>query len=326
MGFIAGSAVAIALLSAKSKADSNEDWGDLGYSHSAPVVEEVPMSMDSAEANPRADATATGPKVKETFDVSEPEPEATAKAGESTAVVQSEDISETKVKKKGITDISTVQNTYGVMTEEKTPITLFVSPYAGISSVFGNDTADSNPQYAYGAAVGLLVSSNMRVDVSYTYAEENFSNPRVNSTQGVFVSSDANVFTMKQSSLGAGVKLYVLGRESRFRPFLGGGGGYTRGTLNYTAAYLQALGYQSQYTSDFTLNQVNGFGEIGTEFAFTKNVVASASFKLSGVLSSNSSGSDQATAQNYDPSKLDVGNSLSRTASYMVSAGLGFYF
>ena len=308
---LAGSFMALALISLKAKAQAVEpQWGDLGYSQKSPEVEEIPSSVSDERLT---DST-------ETVLTSAPE----------TASVNNDDVILPDQKPvpvpaprstKHFTDVGTVQNTYGVMTEEKPPIALYVSPFAGTSSVIGNDTADNSPQSAFGASVGLLVSSNMLLELGYTHSVQNFSNPRINTTQGVFVSGNNNVFSLKQNVFDAGAKLFILGRESRLRPFIGGGGGYSRGVLNYTPAYQQALGNQAIYSSDFAINQFNGFGELGAEFAFTRNVVATAAFRLHGVLSSTTSADSAPT--NYDPSKLDVGNSLSRTASYLISAGLG---
>lgn len=324
---LAGSFMALALISLKARAQAVEsEWGDLGYTQKSPEVEEIPSSVSDERLTDTPEtvmSTAPETVAVNNDDVILPDNKSAASAPEMKTVVKSEDLPPAR-STKHFTDVATVQNTYGVMTEENPPTALYVSPFGGTSSVIGNDTADNSPQSAFGANVGLLVSSNMLLELGYTRAVQNFSNPRINTTQGVFVSGNNNVFSLKQNVFDAGVKLFILGRESRLRPFLGGGAGYSRGILNYTPAYQQALGNQAIYSSDFAINQFEGFGELGAEFAFTRNVVATASFRLHGVLSSTTSG--DSAPLNYDPSKLDVGNSLSRTASYLISAGLGIYF
>jgi len=320
-----------------------EDWGDTSYSQATAnqPVDETPSSIDDGTASAMDDATGdTSGDLSDTVVADEPTSTAItedslAAANEDTYDEPSERSDESNsdrvtsapITHSGLANISSVQNTYGVETEEKTPLKLYVSPFGGMTSLFGNTTADASAKYAVGADVGLLVSSNMLVEVAYTYSEQNLSNPRYNTTSGILMGTGvSDVFTMKQNSIDAGVKLFFLGRESRFRPFFGGGFGYARSYLNYSSQYQQTLGYQPQYMSDFITNQVTGFGQIGAEFAFTRSVVLTAMFKLDGILSSSTSASDSMSAQTYDPSKLEVGNSLSRTASYTIGAGLGVYF
>ena len=321
-GLLAGSLVALATISIRAHAQAVESgWGDLGYTQPVPQVEAISESLSDEAGS--ASTRAPEAQIGNNDDIKLPDSESVSAKPVKRAEVKSEEIPNSKPRR-SFTNLSTVENTYGVMTEEKSGISLYISPFAGSSSVIGNDTADNNPQYAVGASAGLLISSNMLLEISYVHAEQNFSNPRINTTQGVYVNSDANVFALKQNVIDAGIKLFILGRESRIRPFLGGGMGYSRGTLNYTTPYQQALANQAVYLSDFSINQYNGFGELGAEFAITRNIVATGSFRLHGVLGSSTSG--DSAPLNYDPSKLDVGNSLSRTASYLISAGLGIYF
>jgi hypothetical protein len=290
-----------------------EEWGDTSYVNppaNEAEVEEIPSSMASDEPVAVSESSLAS--------ANEDSYREEAKAAKAPTTAE---------KPSSFDNISTVRNTYGVNTEEKASLKVYLAPFAGMSSLTGNTTADATPRYAAGANVGLLISSNMMLDASYTYSEQNLSNPRYNTTSGILLGTGvANVFGLKQNAFDAGVKLFFLGRESRFRPFFGGGMGYTKSYLNYTANYQQALGNQAQYLNDFVTNQITGFGEIGAEFAFTRSIVATAMFKLNGVFSSNTSASDASTTQNYDASKLEVGNSLSRTASYTVGAGVGIYF
>lgn len=306
--------VALAVLTVKARAaDSTDTWGDLGYTHPGPVVEEVPESIsDDAPSLTLADASVT-----QTTSVT------MTKSSEESSV-KSEPIAAKPSKR--ITDINTVENTYGVMTEERQPISIYVSPFAGVASVIGNDTSDSTPKYAAGISAGALVSSNILLYGSYTYSLQDFSNPRLNAANGITLAS-SELFEMKQNSIEGGVRFYILGRDSRVRPFVGGGMGIAKSTLNYTAANQSILAqYSPLYGNEFSISQVNGLGELGAEIAITKSIVANASFKIRGVLSSSTSGDSQTTAVNYDTSKLDVGNSLSRSASFVLGAGLGVYF
>lgn len=302
-----GSLAALTLVGIRAYAlEADSTWGEMGYAD--PITLQVePLPVDAEAAASLSDApTPREDRSLDTLEVT------TVSASAETP-------------KKSLPSISTIRNSSGVMTEERSPLRIYVAPIGGIASVVGNDTADVSPQYALGGSLGLLVSNNMLIEANYLYNQQDFSNPRINTTSGIILTGMGSAFTLKQSVFSGGAKLFVLGRESRIRPYLGGGIAYARGNLNYTSTYLQFLGGQSQYLTDFTLNQWDGYGELGAEIAITQKVVALMSFKLNGVLSSKTS-NDSQTNLSIDPSKSDVGNSLSRSASYLLGAGVGIYF
>ena len=159
------------------------------------------------------------------------------------------------------------------------------------------------------------------MDATFTHAQTNFSNPAVNSTGVNMIGG--NVYQLTQNMITGGGRFFVLGRESRIRPFIGGGVGYSSGTLDYTSTYTALLGNQSQYVNDLSVNEFLAYGEVGAEVAITKAIVASASFQVNGPLSSTVGGGSGA---NTDATRQNVANSISQTASYTVAAGVGFYF
>jgi hypothetical protein len=309
VGFFIGSLVALILISFKGHASetAGSDWGDLGYAQAIdPEVESIP-SVDEELSQRESLEMAPAQEV---------------------AAVKSEPLVMEPLKpnpRRDYTKISTVKNTYGVLTEEQAPIRFYLSPLGGFGSVFGTDAATVQPRYAFGGAVGFLISENIRLEGSYVYQEQEFSNLRINSLGGVLPFGFGPTLALRQNAWSGGAKLFVLGRESRVRPYLGGGIQWTRGTLNYSSMNLQILSGQPQYTSDFVLNQFGGFGELGTEIAITRAIVAQLSFKLAGVITSSTS-NDRSMNFGIDPGKSDVGNSVSRSASYLLGAGLGIYF
>ncbi|MBU6155232.1 MAG: hypothetical protein KGP28_13095 [Bdellovibrionales bacterium] len=300
-GFFIGSLVALILIGVKGYAGTptGSDWGDLGYAQAIdPEVESIPSTEEEMA---QRESLEQAPTIETVEIKSDPAP------------------------RRDFTKISTVKNTHGVLTEEQVPIRFFVSPVAGLGSVLGTDAASVLPRYALGGAIGFLISDNIRLEGSYVYQEQEFSNLRLNPLGGVFPFGAGPLLTLRQNVWSGGAKFFILGRESRFRPYLGGGLHWTRGALNYTSAYQQVLAGQPQFASDFILNQFGGFGELGTEIAITKAIVAQVSFKLSGVITGSTS-NDRNLNLGIDPGKSDVGNSVSRSASYLLGAGLGIYF
>ena len=277
-----------------------EDWGNLGYSHPTQTVEPMPDPVDDAPPAKEVVTTTASSAESPAFD---PQPAVPAPDYHRSA-----------------TDISTVQNTYGVETQENAPVKFYAAPFAGMTSAFGNTTTNVTPGYAAGLGAGFLLSSSFMIDASFTHGEQNMSGPLNQTTSGVVPS---NVFNLKQNGFDAGARLFFLGRESRIRPFFGAGGAYVRSTLNYNSAFQTGT---PQALADFNLTQVNAYGELGAEVAITKSIVATAMFKVNGVMSSTTSAQDATTAANYTSDKVTVGNSLSQSATYTIGAGLGIYF
>ncbi len=271
-----------------------QSW-DLGYTNNSPVVEEIP---DSIDGDRKADII----EVSDINEDQEKPPVPSRPAANS------------------ITKISTQRNTYGVETVEKPGLKLFLSPIAGLTSVTGNETVNVAPQYTYGGRVGLLVSDNMMIESGYTHALMNTSVP-LNGISGIPAS---DVFALKQNTVDAGAKFFFLGRESRFRPFVGGAFAYSTSTLNYTPAYAALMGS----TNDFKMKQLQGMGQIGAEVAITRGIVATAAFKLNGILSNSGDNTDASilTPNSLENSKSQAGSSLSHSATYTASVGVGVYF
>ena len=302
LSMLAGSIVALMLISMKAHADeTNANWGDLGYANPKSETEtkvdndEIAATISSAELAEKDAARAEESNAMQTVKIARPTEE------------------------KSITDISSVQNTFGVETEARQDISIYLAPLAGLTSMVGNDTVDSTPKYAVGATAGVLLLHNLRLDASFIHAESSLSNPFFSSNGIPYGAS--GVFAFNQNIVSAGAKFFILGRESRVRPFAGGGMSYSSGSLNYAAVYAARLAGQGQYLTELSMKNVQAFGEVGAEIAITRAIVANVSFAIGSVISSSVDG--QAS---YDATRLTVSNSVGRTASYLASAGVGIYF
>jgi len=280
----------------------NAEIWELGYTK--PVVEEL-NDEDAIESLPTENSeiaeTEKSPKTVE-------------------AKVATEDLSSSKSSARNFTRISTSKNTFGVETVEQQKSSIYVAPFFGFASVLGNGTVDVNPQYSFGGRIGYLLLDNLMIEGGYSRNWMMTSAP-ISTSIGY---QAPNVFDYRQRTMDLGGKLFFLGRESRLRPFIYGGFAMTNATLNYATNY-QAL---SAVTGDFEISQLQGAGQLGLEFAFTRRIVATATFQLNGVLSHKATAptANGGVVNLLESSRITAGNSLSHSATYAGSLGLGVYF
>jgi hypothetical protein len=272
-----------------------EIW-DLGYNK--PVVEEVIEEP------------------AETVEPAEPSASAMADAHEK----EQNQVVKPASKASSIGKISTARNTFGVETVERSSFKIYLSPTFGFNSVLGINSLTVTPLYSFGGRLGFLIAESLMIEGGFTRALINTSAPVISSTGY----QPLDVFEYKQNIVDVGAKLFFLGRESRLRPFVAGGFGYAISALNYTPAYQVMMGN----ASDFQIKQFQGVGQLGAEFAITRAIVASATFQVNGVFSSKTQSSQSQTIGSsvLEPSRIDAGNSLSHSATYAGTLGLGVYF
>ncbi len=288
---------------------ANAEVWDLGYSKTE--VEEIPESIEASESSVDVTQESGSAINSNSLDAV-----ANAEKNIRSSKVESNDLLQ---ENKTTTRISTAKNTFGVDTIENPGIKFYVSPTAGFTSLLGNSTINVAPQYSFGGRLGLLISGNLMFEGGYTYSSMNTSAP-ITSSLGY---QPDNVFESRQSTFDAGIKLFFLGRESRLRPFVGASLGYARSRFNYSSVYR----IFAPYAPDFQIQQFLGMGLLGAEFAITKSLVLNAAFGVNGILTSSTQSSlNEATASGLEANRLQAGNSLSRSASYQGSIGIGLYF
>lgn len=181
-----------------------------------------------------------------------------------------------------------------------------VRPRFGLMNMYGSTTYSVKPRFATGAGCGLGIADNLVVEAGYTYAEMgvslNSTNPYViayqtwSNSMG-YTSSFENV-ALKQNVFDFGMKLYLTNAESRLRPFLGGGGAYSLGYINYDSKiidYMARSGYGSM-ARDFELSSYLGMLSAGLDIRVTKNISIGADGKFYKVLSARETQSSAATA------------------------------
>ncbi len=222
------------------------------------------------------------------------------------------------------------ENTYGVETVEAPLVQIFFQPSVQLSNVIGNPTTDSTSHLGYGFQVGALISQQLLLQAGFSHQEMGLSLPAgssVSSAAATLSGLNGNqAFSYKGNGVDLGARLYVLGRESRFRPFIGGAVSYAWNQLAYLPAVLANFGSDPTYSNDFTLKQIQGRGSLGLEVAITSMLVVDFQFSLQGVFTYWASTAANGATYLYDSDKLAVANALSRATTDQVTLGVGFYF
>jgi hypothetical protein len=229
-----------------------------------------------------------------------------------------------------------------------------VMPRAGLSNM-NSESAYFNVQGRYSAGVGLNVqaSSNVAFEVGYTFNEYGVSaassNPWINNLRGAMSVYGADpsfneTLAMKQNVVDAGMRLYLLNPGAKVRPFVAGGGAYSKSFVNYDSQYLATLSATNpEQTRDYESDGFLGYLGAGLDLMVSKSVSVGVVGKFYQVLTSRQNRDfNNAAFMTYDPrypnyyganfgtpdqaDKQIYGGSLARANFYTVNAGVNFSF
>jgi len=203
----------------------------------------------------------------------------------------------------------TVRNSYGVLTEEIQPVRLFLAPRFDYGSSFGIAGVEMTPDISFGGELGVRVSRHLMFHLFYESGSQNVMAPGI---------GPVSEYQWSQKTLGTGARVFVLESELWIHPYFGGGLSGSQGSLGSRAPVFisgEVAAPESKY------HQLSGFGEVGAEIGLTQALVATFQVKVSGVISS--AGTDESA---LTPEMRDRGNSVSRSTSYLLGAGVGIYF
>ena len=123
-----------------------------------------------------------------------------------------------------------------------------VSPRAGISNMVGDSGYfQISPHFSGGLSASMGAGDYFSFQVGYTYSQYGVSmassNPWVIQAQQQAAYLGQGTFqdlNMNQNVFDAGVKIHLLGPDSRIRPYIGGGGAYARSYINFSSQILAA--------------------------------------------------------------------------------------
>lgn len=217
-----------------------------------------------------------------------------------------------------------------------------VAPRAGFSSMVGQSGYfDVRPRFAAGVAAQLSANENFSFELGYTYNEYGVamasSNPWVAALQAQAMYAGAGSsfesVAMKQNVVDAGLKVHLLGTESKLRPFLGGGGAYSKSYINFDQRVLSLMNaaYGRNVSPDYDVSSFLGYVATGLDVKVAKNISVGGELKYYAVLSARESQSFSnyygAMVGGYhggDPAV--AGGTLARSSFYSILGNVTFSF
>jgi hypothetical protein len=232
--------------------------------------------------------------------------------------------------------------------EEKSSV--YLSPRFGMPSMANADGYNVSGRYGVGAVLGVETGENLSFELGYAFNEYgvaiNSWNPWVLQYQGVYGSGrTAETIAMKQNVIDATIKLSVLGKDYKLRPFVSLGGGYTKSFINYDSKIVDWMRQTGFYagSDDYEVSQFVGSLGGGVDLKLSKSVSINAMFKYSKILSSRENYALNNYAfygnaqygypynlynpygqQDYD--KQQSGASLAKSDFYTITAGVNLAF
>ena len=175
--------------------------------------------------------------------------------------------------------------------------TLRLAPRVGLPGFQGQSPYLLQGRYALGAGLDVGVSDHLAFELGYTYGEYNVA---LNSATalgltpvlgmggyGFNYNQNNSTGVLRQNVVDAGLKVHLLGRNAKLRPFIGGGAAYGRSYLNYDQRivdFLNRMGYG--VSPDYDLTQFLANASAGVELQLSKSVVVGLTYKYFTVLSS----------------------------------------
>ena len=209
-----------------------------------------------------------------------------------------------------------------------------IIPKAGLSTI-STTGMNISPKFMTGVGIGFEASDYVGVEIGYSYSENGVRLDSTN-TGGYYGYQTTNQLTFKNNTFDIALKLYASSTDSKVRPYIGGGGAYSMGYINYDQQQQQAYGYYygaANNSSDYQLKQFQGMAEAGLDIKLASNISLGAAFKFYKPLSSTESEEGLQYGYFYsqpytmvDPNKQALRGTIrdSNTSVFQVSASVSF--
>ena len=190
---------------------------------------------------------------------------------------------------------------------------LILTPKAGLSSM-SVDGLDVRGHFSAGLNVGLEASDNVDVLLGYQYSEFGIAP----ANYGAYYGNNFELNTFKQNLFDGGLKILLLGSEAKLRPFLGGGGAYSKGFVNLS----QQLTGPQNLSPDYNVSQFLGYLSAGLDVRVNRSLRIGGDFRYYSVLSSR----ENQPFQYNDYRNQVVGAAVAQSSFYSITAGASFIF
>jgi hypothetical protein len=205
-----------------------------------------------------------------------------------------------------------------------------------VAPVFGKTMINSNlynvdSRYTAGFEIEMGLDDSFAAVLGYSYSQYNIGMANSNPFYGYYSGSsllNGNMGQLQynQNVFSAGMRAYLMPKESKFRVFGGAGVGYNMGYLNYNQNVLNQYSFNPTYnTPDYQVKSWLGLLETGAAFNISQSVSLGAIFKYALVFSStqNQPLNNYAFVNNgygYTPSgdQRIVGGSLAGDSFYSI--------
>ncbi len=284
--------------------------------------------------------------------------EAPAPAFATVAVAPAAPIVEEQVVSVPVSDRTTASGSselrFEAPSEQPEIFSLRLAPRAGLSNFAGQSPYAIEGRYTVGVGLDMQVSDNLGFEIGYSFSEYGLA---LNDATALILGQYLNPYgfnyngsadktgMLKQNVVDAGIKVHLLGMASRIRPYIGGGGGYSKSFLNYDPRILNLLrGYSGFATPpDYELSQFLAYASAGLDVRLSKSVSVGANYRHYRVLSSRQNqelynpalfggypgayyGGFGGAAGMGSLERQYVGGSLAQTAFHSVTATVAFQF
>lgn len=176
-----------------------------------------------------------------------------------------------------------------------------VSPRLGMAGLTGVQRYDVNVNFATGIGVDVTLDEHFSMEVGWTFSQYglnlNSADPFVRYLNAYNTYSNKNFETLRfnQNIFDLGFKAHLLDTYSTFRPFIGMGGAFAKGFVNYNKKILRQLERDDYYrlsggTQDYELSQWLGYVQAGIDIQVNDSIAVGAVFKFYKVLTSDEKG------------------------------------
>jgi hypothetical protein len=171
-----------------------------------------------------------------------------------------------------------------------------------------------------GVGLSLGASDSTSFEIGYLFSEYGLTLPSNGVGFSAFPTNtgikENRVF--KQNVVDAGLKIALMGKEAKLRPFIAGGGAWSKGYVNFADDYktwLSQLGYNTSNVLDFETTSYLGYLGAGIDFRVTRTVNIGAGFRYYTVLSSTTNNSTATNGFNGGQvAGVDYGNAIAGAA------------